>query len=107
DGERGIPFSNAGTKNPVGNLTYCGTGNTATVGVKAYNVVYGEVTVGATYTPTWPPLPGTWGLAIRPEARFDSVVGGSAHVSPFDVVKSGQGTKSSQVTLAVDATLSF
>jgi hypothetical protein len=114
DGERGVslvPGTTPGgatfSNNNILNGTYCGTGSASTVGVKAYNVVYGELTVGATYTPTWPPLPGTWGLAIRPEARFDTVVGGSAHVSPFDVGKSGQGTKSSQVTLAVDATLSF
>jgi hypothetical protein len=108
DGERNIAFSNAGTTNPVGNQTYCGTGSTAaTIAGTAFNVVYSEVTVGATYTPTWPPLPGTWGLAIRPEARFDSIIGGSAHLDPYDVGKTGHGTKSSQVTLAVDTTLSF
>jgi hypothetical protein len=106
DAERGIPFSNEGTKNPVLNQGYCGNGSTATDGTP-YSVVYGEVTVGATYTPTWPPLPGTWGLAIRPEARFDSIIGGSAHLHPYDVSTQGFGTKSSQVTLAVDATLSF
>jgi hypothetical protein len=106
DGERNIPFSNANTRNPVGNQAYCGSGSSAKIGTP-YNAVYGEVTVGATYTPTWPPLPGTWGLAIRPEARFDTIIGGSGHVDPYDVGSSGHGTKSSQVTLAVDATLSF
>jgi hypothetical protein len=101
DAERGITFSNAGTKNPVLNQGYCGAPG------RAFNVVYSEVTIGATYTPTWPPLPGTWGLAIRPEARFDSIIGGSAGVKPYDVNSKGIGTKSSQVTLAVDATLSF
>jgi hypothetical protein len=109
DGERNIPFSNVNSTNMgtgTNNGTYCGNGSSATTGT-SYNVVYGEVTVGATYTPTWPPLPGTWGLAIRPEARFDSIIGGSAHLDPFDVGASGHGTKSSQVTLAVDTTLSF
>jgi hypothetical protein len=103
DGERGIAFSNANTKNPVGNQTYCGNVNTPGV---SKNITYGELTIGASYTPPLP-LPGTWGLVIRPEARFDSIIGGSAHVAPYNVGSNGQGTKSSQITLAVDAILSF
>jgi hypothetical protein len=93
DSERGIPSNNQ---------EYCGAGTAATIGTIAYNAVYGELTLGATYTPTWPPLPGTWGLTIRPEARFDTVVSGSRTVKPYD-----SGTKSSQITLAVDAILAF
>jgi len=113
DGERGIPFSNANTKNPVGNLTYCGTGGTNNTGAAssnvvntAYNLTYGELTLGASYTPPLA-MPSTLGLVIRPELRFDSIVGGSAHYKPYDVGSKGFGTKSSQTTLAVDAILSF
>jgi len=105
DGERGLVYSNENTKNPttIGQTTYCGNVNTGL----PFNVVYSELTIGATYSPTWPPLPGTWGLAIRPEARFDTIIGGSKGVKPYDVSVKGLGTKTSQITLAVDATLSF
>ena len=95
DGERNIPLSSNGAANG----TYCGNLNT---GGAAFNAIYSEFTVGASYTPTWPPLPGTWGLTIRPEARFDTLLASSPRITPYN-----SGTKSSQVTLAVDAILSF
>ncbi len=104
DGGRGLPYSNENTKNPttLAQTTYCGNVNN---GLPA-NITYGELTIGAAYTPPLP-LPGTWGLTIRPEARFDSIIGGSAHVAPYNVSNKGVGTKSNQVTLAVDALLAF
>jgi len=106
DAQRGIPFSNAGTKNPVGNQLYCGQGSTAgTVATTPYNLTYGELTIGASYTPPVT-LPGTLGLVIRPEARLDTIVGGGKQ-KPFDVGSTGAGTKTSQYTFAVDAILSF
>ena len=104
DGQRNIAFSNENTTNPVGNQSYCGTGGTGTVG-GAYNLTYGELTVGASYTPPIE-FPGTLGLVIRPEARFDSIIGGGKQ-KPFDVNGAGVGTKTSQVTLALDAIFSF
>jgi len=105
DGERNIPLSTTGNTNG----TYCGNTNTVTSGAasNAFNAIYSEFTVGASYTPTWPPLPGTWGLTIRPEARFDTLLASSHGVKPFDVSTTGIGSKTSQVTLAVDAILAF
>ena len=95
----GATFSNNGVPNG------CYGGNVNTPGV-GKNLTYGELTVGAAYTPPLT-MPSTLGLVIRPEARFDSIIGGSAHVAPYDVGSNGQGKKSSQITLAVDAVLSF
>ena len=91
----------ATTTPPTGR--YCGNVNTGAAGK---NITYGELTVGATYSPPLT-MPSTLGLVIRPEARFDSIIGGSAHVAPYDVGSNGQGKKSSQITLAVDTILSF
>jgi len=71
----------------------------------AYNVLYSEITLGATYKPTLP-----WSqinAAIRPEIRYDTIIGGSRGLKPFDVNAAGVGTKTSQVTLAVDFILGF
>ena len=78
-------------------LAYCGSG-------KDYNVTYGELTVGATYKP---PLAVPVDVMIRPEARLDTVVGGSAGVKPFDASATSTGTKTSQITLAVDLIVGF
>jgi hypothetical protein len=101
DAERNIPLSNANTPNGC----YGGNVNTAAT-APGKNITYGELTIGAAYSPPLT-MPSTLGLVIRPEARFDSIVGGSAHVAPYDVGSNGQGKKSSQITLAVDAILSF
>ena len=47
------------------------------------------------------------GTAIRPEVRYDTVIGGSSSVKPFNVNSTGNGTKTSQVTFAVDFILGF
>ena len=99
DGERNIPLSNNNTPNG----TYCGGVNT---GAASKNITYGELTVGATYSPPLT-MPSTLGLVVRPEARFDSIIGGTAHVAPYDLGSNGQGKKSNQITLAVDTILSF
>jgi hypothetical protein len=88
------------------NLGYCGNlGN--------YNVTYGEITLGATYRP---PLALPVSVMIRPEIRYDTVIGGGSGVKPFDVTKTSfgsgatgtnTGTKTSQVTLAVDLIVGF
>jgi len=103
DAQRNI-VSNVAAKNPVGNQAYCGTGGTGTTG-GAYNLTYGELTMGAAYTPPLT-MPGTLGVVIRPEARFDSIIGGGRQ-KPFNVGAAGIGTKTSQVTLAIDTILSF
>jgi hypothetical protein len=68
---------------------------------------YGEITLGLNIKP--PNLPSIIkGFVIRPEIRFDDALSGPA---PFDPKVNAAGftvgTKGSQVTLAVDATLSF
>jgi len=73
------------------------TGNS--YGTGEGNTLYGEMTVGATYTPPLK-LPGTVGLAVRPEVRWDTVLGGTAGIAPF------AGT-SNEFTLALDTILSF
>ncbi len=99
NGERGLAPS----------LSYCGSS-------VPYNVTYGEITLGATYKPGLP-----WSqinAMIRPEIRYDTVIGGSSGVKPFDVTTSSgsnfaagttttPGSKSSQVTLAVDFIIGF
>ena len=83
-----------------------------------FNALIGELTVGATYKP---PLSLPVNVMIRPEARFDTIVGGSRGLKPFDVTNKGQfsapagsplnptsaGTKTSQVTLSVDLIIGF
>ena len=79
------------------NISYCGSGAN-------YNVTYGAITIGANYKPA---LTDMANVVIRPEIRYDTVVGGSAGLKPFDVGRSGAGTKTSQFTLAVDAIIGF
>lgn len=90
-----------GARGLAPSLGYGGNINTGA----PYNVVYGEITLGATYKPALP-----WNqinAAIRPEIRYDSVIGGSKGIKPFNVNGAGVGTKTSQVTLAVDFILGF
>ncbi|HXP31124.1 MAG TPA: outer membrane beta-barrel protein [Stellaceae bacterium] len=92
DGERGLAFPT--------NDTYCANSNTG----RAFNAVYGALTLGATYKP--PVALGPLSLMLRPEVRYDQVIGGS-NVKPFDINASGVGTKSNQFTIAMDAILAF
>ncbi|MGA2087379.1 MAG: outer membrane beta-barrel protein [Stellaceae bacterium] len=100
-GPGGGPLSN----NNVPNGCYGATGPN-NIGNKAFNVLYSELTIGASYTPPLT-MPSTLGLVIRPEARLDNVIGGSRGLKPYDVNSKGNGTKTDQITLAVDAILSF
>lgn len=78
-------------------LGYCGAG-------KNYSVTYAAITIGGTYKPS---ISDKFNVMIRPEARWDGVIGGSSGVKPFDVNGKGVGTKTSQVTLAVDLIAGF
>ena len=78
-------------------LAYCGSG-------ADYNVTYGEITLGATYKPS---LSVPVNVMVRPEIRYDTVIGGSAGVKPFDASATTTGTKTSQITLAVDLIVGF
>jgi hypothetical protein len=91
------------------NVAYCsGNGPTnAIYGVGpggAENITYGELTIGANYKPS---LSDKANFVIRPEFRYDTVIGGAEHASPFDVNAAGFGTKTSQFTLAIDAIIGF
>ncbi len=85
-------------------LGYCGSGAN-------YNVTYGEITLGATYKPS---IPYPVNVMVRPEIRYDTVIGGSS-VHPFDVTSTsfgsaggaGTGSSSSQFTIAVDLIVGF
>jgi hypothetical protein len=88
------------------NTAYCsGSGPSAPAGSPSVSgdLVYGEVTLGANYKPSLTDLAY---FTIRPEVRFDSVIGGN-HAHPYDVGANGVGAKSSQVTLAIDAIVGF
>lgn len=90
DGERGL----------LPNASYFANLNSG----KPFNATYGELTIGATWKP---PLPlGRVNLSLRPELRYDQVIGGS-NIKPFDVNAQGVGTKSGSFTLAMDAILAF
>jgi len=75
------------------NLAYCTPGN----------LTYGEITLGANYKPS---VSDMGYLTIRPEVRWDTVVGGGRG-KPYDASATALGTKSSQYTLAIDAILGF
>ncbi len=88
------------------NLGYCGR-------FADYNVTYGEITLGATYKPS---IPYPVNVMIRPEIRYDTVIGGGSSVKPFDVTSTsfaapptftGTGTSTSQFTIAVDLIVGF
>jgi hypothetical protein len=68
------------------------------------NITYGEITLGANYKPA---VSSMANVLIRPEIRYDTVIGGSQHASPFDVNALGYGTKTSQITLAIDGIIGF
>ena len=92
DGKRGLT-------NPP-NTSYCGGTNTG----RAYNVTYGELTLGVTYKP--PITVGPLTLTVRPEIRYDQVIGGS-NVKPFALNASGAGTETGEFTAAMDIILAF
>ncbi len=75
------------------NLAYCTPGN----------LTYGEITLGMNYKPS---VSDMGYLTIRPEVRWDTVVGGG-HGKPYIASATLPGTKSSQYTLAIDAILGF
>jgi hypothetical protein len=96
-------------------------GITTTLGVNngSYNAgkaTYSALTFGVNYTPAIT-LPGTLGLVIRPEARWDHAFGMVNGAKAFDVTKTSgaqtpvagalQGTKNDQFLLSIDAILSF
>jgi len=82
-------------------FAYAGATNT---GVARYNVVYGELTIGTTYKPA---VSDRFNVMFRPELRYDTVIGGTAGIKPFDVGASGAGRKSSQWTIAADVIIGF
>lgn len=71
---------------------------------RRFNVALGELTLGATYKPA---ISDKFNVMIRPEVRYDSVVGGTAGIAPYDVNGKGIGSKSSQFTLATDFIIGF
>jgi Putative beta-barrel porin-2, OmpL-like. bbp2 len=83
---------------------YCSGNGPSGAFNSAVDTTYGEITLGASYKP---PLLNQAYVTIRPELRYDTVVGGSKHSSPYDVNGAGFGTKTSQWTLAVDAIIGF
>lgn len=81
------------------NLAYCSNASDPA----GADVTFGELTIGASYKPS---ISDMGYLTIRPELRYDTVVGGG-HANPFDASATAVGTKSSQFTLAVDAIVGF
>ena len=67
------------------------------------NVTYGEITLGASYKPSVTDMAY---LTIRPELRYNSVVGGG-NDKPFDASSTAKGTQTGQFTLAIDAIIGF
>ena len=66
---------------------------------------YGALTFGINYTPPIA-MPGTLGLMIRPEVRWDHAVApGSTKV--FNASSTASGTSNDQFLLSIDAVLSF
>jgi hypothetical protein len=99
DSERNI------TNNGAAPTVYCGTGNNGTAGLKNYNLTYGELTIGASYKPPIS-LPSTASLTIRPELRYDDIIGGGSE-KPFNIGPNGQGRSTGAFTAAVDFILGF
>jgi hypothetical protein len=91
-------------------------GNVNNSAYNAGKMTYGALTLGANYTPPIA-LPGSLGLVIRPEARWDHAWGGVAGAKPFDVTAASgastspagtlNGTKNDQFLLSIDAIVSF
>ena len=81
------------------NFAYCSSATNP----KFADVSYGEITLGANWKP---PISDMAYLTVRPEVRYDAVVGGG-HANPFDSSSTAPGTKSHQIVLAVDAILGF
>lgn len=73
-------------------------------GRAAFNDLLGEITLGATYKPA---VSDKFNVMIRPEVRFDSLIGGTSGIKPYDVNSMGVGTKTSQITLAADLIVGF
>ena len=97
NGERGIP-----TTYPAFNAGY-----------NAGKATYGDITIGANYTPPIPPLPLNAALTIRPELRWDHAWGMNPGAHPFDVTSGASkggvatGTKDDQFLFSVDAIFGF
>jgi hypothetical protein len=85
------------------NFSAYASGNGPGSGIIA-DSTYGEITLGASYRPSL--FAGGY-VTIRPELRYDTIVGGSKGAKPFDVNAAGFGTKTSQITLSVDAIVGF
>lgn len=81
------------------NTSYCG--GTANGG--NYNLTYSEFTIGANYKP---PIPYGANLTIRPEVRYDAIIGGGSQ-KPFNVGPNGVGRSTGAFTTAVDFILGF
>ena len=104
DATENLDYAN-GQRGLAPNLAYCGSlGN--------YNVTYGAITVGASWKPAVN-LPVY--LTVRPELRYDTVIGGS-NVKPYNVSSTSfgsgptgtnTGTKSDQFTAAIDLIIGF
>jgi hypothetical protein len=97
-GTENLDYAN-GQRGLAPNLAYCSNASNP----NGAQVTFGELTIGATYKP---PISDKGYLTIRPEVRYDTVVGGG-HVTPFNATATAVGTKSSQFTLAVDAIVGF
>lgn len=95
DSERNI------TNNGAVNTSYCG----GTGAGGNYNLTYGEITLGANYKPPLS-LPSTASLTIRPEVRYDDIIGGGKQ-KPFNVGPNGLGRSTGAFTAAVDFILGF
>lgn len=83
------------------NFAYCSSASNTGTGFA--DVTYGELTIGANWKPS---ISDMAYLTVRPEMRWDTVLGGG-HATPFVASASRVGTQSSQYVFAIDAILGF